>query len=1046
MLDALLRRGTLIAVIALIVSVFGLLAALRVPVQMIPDLDVRVVSVQTRWAGATPQDVEKEILIEQENVLRSLPSLQRMKSTARTGEAVIELEFPFGVDLTEALIRVNNALSQVPAYPENVDEPQLFANSFSANAFMYYRIEPLPGNPLGLDIDLVRDFVEDFVRPRLERVPAVSQIEIRGGAERQIQIWLDAAGLAARGLSIGEVREAIRARNRDVSAGDLDTGKRRYLLRTTGRYRDLAALEDTLLTQGDRPEVRLRDVATLRFDHFELRALSRVDGVPNVGVAVRREIGSNVIAIKRAMGEAVARVNAEVLKPAGLQILLTSDDVRYVEDSVANVWQNLALGALLAGATLWWFFRSLPMTGLGMLGIPLCALAAFIGLLLTGRTLNVISLAGVAFAIGMTLDNSIVVLESIERARQRGLARFDAALQGVKQVWPAVLASTLTTMLVFAPVLFIEQEAGQLYSDIAVAISAAIFVSMLVAISVLPVASQRVGTLTRDTGPSAGEGRLMTLIDWLLAAPRRQWGLAAGTVAFTAAALFTLTPAAEYLPEGEEAKTFARMIAPPGYNLATLAAISEQVEATFLPQVQASRAAYMAGETPIPPIAYFNLQVQPEQLRVIAETVDPGDIDALMAALTAHFRSYPGMRAFASRGSIISSNDGGTRSVNVDIAGQDLATLYGVAEAVYTRAQRVLENPQINSEPSALTLAQPLIELRPDWSQLAALGWSAADFGYAVAALSDGAFVDEFFQGDDKIDIYFYGPSGPDASLAMVQQQSVSTPGGRVLPIGALADWVETVDTDTVRRINGQRTVTLNIIPPRAVPLETGVDRVQRDVIDALIDEGAIPPGVSLDISGAADQLDATREALGENFAVAVLLCYLLLVAIFSHWGYPLLILATVPLGIAGGIIGLWLLNLIGGPLAGIRQPFDLITMLGFLILLGTVVNNPILVVERAREGLATGLDRTRAVREAVATRIRPVMMTTLTTTFGLAPLVLIPGAGTELYRGVGAVVLFGLLFTSLITLTVLPCLLHLLLGWRRQDASASARAGIGPG
>lgn len=1038
MLEGLLRRGTLIAVIALIVSVFGLLAALRVPVQMIPDLDVRVVSVQTRWPGATPQDVEKEILIEQETVLRSLPSLQRMKSTAGTGEAVIELEFPFGVDLTEALIRVNNALSQVPAYPENVDEPQLFANSFSANAFMYYRIEPLPGNPLGLDIDLVRDFVDDFVKPRLERVPGVSQIEIRGGAERQIQIWLDAAGLAARGITINDVREAIRARNRDVSAGDLDTGKRRYLLRTAGRYRDLAALEDTVLTAGDRPEVRLRDVAELRFDHFELRALSRANGVPNVGLSVRRETGSNVIDIKRAMTEAVARVDAEVLRPAGLQMFLTSDDVRYVEDSIANVWQNLALGALLAGATLWWFFRSLPMTALGMLGIPLCALAAFIGLLLSGRTLNVISLAGVAFAIGMTLDNSIVVLESIERARQRGRARFAAALEGVQQVWPAVLASTLTTMLVFAPVLFIEQEAGQLYSDIAVAISAAIFVSMLVAISVLPVASQRVASLSRQ-GAEAGEGRLMAVIDWLLAAPSRQWGLAIGALAFTLGALLLLTPAAEYLPEGEEAKTFARMIAPPGYNLATMAAIGEKVEATFLPQVQAERSAYANGDTDTPPIAYFNLQIQAEQLRVIAETVDPGDIDALMTALTTHFRSYPGMRAFASRGSIISSNDGGTRSVNVDIAGQDLAALYHVAEAVYARAQSVLEDPQINSEPSALTLAQPLIELRPDWSKLAALQWNAADFGYAVAALSDGAFVDEFFQGDDKIDIYFYGPSGPGASLADIQQQPLFVPGNSVLPVSALAEWVETVDTASVRRINGQRTVTLNIIPPRSVPLETGVARVQREVIDALVAERQIPPGVSLDISGAADQLDATREALGENFAVAVLLCYLLLVAIFSHWGYPLLILATVPLGIAGGIIGLWLLNLIGGPLAGIRQPFDLITMLGFLILLGTVVNNPILVVERAREGLAAGLERTLAVREAVATRIRPVMMTTLTTSFGLAPLVLIPGAGTELYRGVGAVVLFGLLFTSLITLTVLPCLLHLLLGWRRSGA-VSAR------
>ena len=306
-----------------------------------------------------------------------------------------------------------------------------------------------------------------------------------------------------------------------------------------------------------------------------------------------------------------------------------------------------------------------------------------------------------------------------------------------------------------------------------------------------------------------------------------------------------------------------------------------------------------------------------------------------------------------------------------------------------------------------------------------------------VEGVVTGAFVDEFFEGDDKIDIFLFSDAGQAQSLAAVRQLPVYTPAGSVVPIGALAEWVETVDTGTVRRINGQRTVTLNIIPPRSVALETGVNTVQRDVIDALIAEGEIPSGVTLDISGAADQLDATRASLGANFVVAVALCYLLLVAIFTHWGYPLLILLTVPLGIAGGIIGLWLLNTVGGPLAGIRQPFDLITMLGFLILLGTVVNNPILIVERTREHLRQGAAVVDAVRAAVAERMRPVLMTTLTTTFGLAPLVLIPGAGTELYRGVGAVVLFGLLFTSAVTLTVLPCLLARVLSWTHRTPPA---------
>jgi multidrug efflux pump subunit AcrB len=251
-----------------------------------------------------------------------------------------------------------------------------------------------------------------------------------------------------------------------------------------------------------------------------------------------------------------------------------------------------------------------------------------------------------------------------------------------------------------------------------------------------------------------------------------------------------------------------------------------------------------------------------------------------------------------------------------------------------------------------------------------------------------------------------------------------------VVPVSAVADIVETTDTDTLRRVNGERTVTVYVIPPRKTPLETGVKLVREQVIEALRSEGAIPPGIRIDVSGASDQLDATRAALAANLWVALVICYLLLVAIFTNWGYPLLIMITVPTGIAGGLLGLALLNAVGGllPLVGMRavtQSFDMITMLGFLILVGTVVNNPILIVDRTLSNLKDGgMDTLAAVREAVHTRLRPILMTTLTTSFGLAPLVFLPGAGTELYRGLGVIVLAGLLCSTLVTLSFLPALL----------------------
>ena len=695
MFEAIVRNGILTTVAALIVSVLGILAALRVPVQMIPDLDVRTVSVETRWPGATPQDVEKEILIEQEEYLRSLPNLRRLESTASTGSAVIELDFPFGTDMTQTLIRVNNALNQVPAYPENVDEPRVFASSFSANAFMYFAISPLPGNPRGLDMDMLRDFVDDNVRTRLASVPGVSAIGIGGGAERQIRILLDPERLVDRQLTISDVRDAIRARNRDVSDGEIRSGKRSLLLRTIGRFESVAALENLIIDRRGDTLIRLGELAAVELDHSEVRRLAFLNGDPIISLRVSREAGSNVIDTKYAMLHAVEQVRRDVLQPAGMTISLMSEDAGYVEASVRNVWLNLSLGAVFATAVMFLFLRSVRATALGVIGIPICTIAAFIGLLLAGRTINVISLAGVAFAIGMTLDNSIVVIESIEMQRRQGFDRLRAAVEGVRGVWPAVLASTLTSILVFLPVLFIEQEAGQLYSDVAVAISASILASMLVAITLIPTASARLsfGTEHRPASHGALQRRVLALIDRFLVTPARRTATVVTTVLASLLVIVLLTPPAEYLPEGEEPKLFAFMSAPPGYNLETMADIGIAVQNHFLDFVGADPAALDRAR--VPAIEYLNVGIAADGIGIIAAPQRRRDIDRLMSALTDHFETYPGMRAFAARGSIISSNDGGTRSIDLDISGPSLGVIYAAALAAYRRADEVFDNPRI---------------------------------------------------------------------------------------------------------------------------------------------------------------------------------------------------------------------------------------------------------------------------------------------------------------------------------------------------------------
>ncbi len=1034
MFRAAINNGVIVAVAVLVVCVLGLVAIFRVPIQMIPDMDMTTLTVETVWPGATPQDVEREIIVEQEEYLRTLPALQKMTSLANTGMAVVELEFALGTDINEALIRTNNALTQVEEYPENVDEPRILTSAFSDNWFIFYIIEPAAGNPLNVDIQTQLDYIEDHVKTAIERVPGVSEVRIDGGMNRQVRIYVDPAKLAQRRITLGQFRQALLKRNRDVSGGDLDAGKRRYLVRTLGRFQSIDDIENTIIAERDGELIYLRDLGYAQMTVAEQRNESRYNGDPGMMVSIKRQRGANIMAVADAVAETVeTSINPRLMQPRGLYLRFLHADTIYIGESVGVIASNLLLGALLALAVLYLFLRSGSATLIGAMGIPVCTIAAFLGLLVTGRTINVISLAGVAFAIGMTLDNSIVVLENIHRHRQQGKKRFEAALAGVSEVWTAVLASTLTTVFVFVPLITMQEEVGQLYSDIAIAISASIIFSMLVAITLVPSAS---ANLTADTGegPGSADGllarlargfsqRLMAFVEWLMLGLERQVILIAAVLVVAIGLVWQLTPKAEYLPEGEEPVTFTLMFSPPGYNLQQMIDVEERMLDPFVQEVGQDPQLFHSGERNAPSVRWLLSTASPANVFMIGGTTDPRDIDAMIDIITERNADFPGMISFSTRGSIFSGNEGGTRSMDLEISGPDLQPLFAVGLQAFLRSKEVLNDPQIKPSPAALSLGQPMVEIRPDWERAAELDVGADELGYLVWALADGAYHDDYYEADDKIDIYIYSTSGAVGRPGDIANLPIFTGRGEVIPLSAVARVEQTVNTETIRRVNGERTITLSIVAPREMPLETAVEKVQAEVVEALTAEG-LPAGIDLKIAGASDKLKATRAALGGNMALAVLLAYLLMVAIFRHWGYPLIIMLTVPLGIAGGIFGLWLMNL----LPGVRQPFDMITMLGFLVLIGVVVNNPILLVEQALRHRRAGMEIAQSVIESTRSRVRPIMMTTFTTLGGLAPLVFLPRAGTELYRGLGIIVLFGLLASTLLTLTFMPSLLSLLL------------------
>jgi HAE1 family hydrophobic/amphiphilic exporter-1 len=665
-----------------------------------------------------------------------------------------------------------------------------------------------------------------------------------------------------------------------------------------------------------------------------------------------------------------------------------------------------------------------------------------------GRSLNVISLAGIAFAVGMVVDAAIVVLENIYRLRQKGLPSREAAYQGAQQVWGAILVSALTTVMVFIPILVMDLEVGQLFRDIAVAISVAVLLSLLVAVTVIPALSNRL--LTR-----AGEGPhvRLPLIDpmarWFVAAllgftrmviASRAMSLATvlGVTLIAGWSAWQFLPKLEYLPDGNRNLVFGIILPPPGYNLATKTAIARKLEAASRPLWASETGPEPEPDGPpkirsfffVSALGFIFLGADSEQEERAAELIPP---------LSGPIFEEPGTFGFISQPSMFGRGIGGGRTVDLDISGPELESILGVALEAAGLVSQVLprtEGHQLRPNPG-LELGAPEVRLVPDRVRLADAGVSAQALAMTVDAFNDGLRVAEITVDGRQIDLTLLGPKDNSQHRDHTQgidSLPVVTSEGQILPARSLADIQVTSGPTEIRHLERERTVTLEIRPANNMALESALELLQDQVI-APLEAGGLPTGVTVRLSGTADQLTQTWEAMVLDLALAVVIVYLVMAVLFESFVYPLIILFSVPVAAAGGIGGLAVLNLFR------YQPLDMLTLLGFVILVGIVVNNAILLVHQTLFHLREdGMTPIEAILEATQNRLRPIFMSTLTSVFGMLPLVLFPGAGSELYRGLGSVVIGGLALSALLTLLLIPPLMGLALIRRAGQPAAAAQ------
>jgi len=1035
------------AVGVILLVLFGSLALRRIPVQLTPTVEKPEVSVNTLWPGASPREVEREIIDEQEEQLKALEGLIKMESSSSDSQGSITLTFQIGTDEDAALLKVSNALQQVPRYPVDAEKPVIFSVAAEANAIAWFILRPTEEKPFEGDISTLYDFVDDFIKPEMERVTGLAQANIFGGRRREMQVIVDPAKLAARGVTMNQLGASIDSENRNYSGGDFNEGKRRYVVRTVGEYTSPEEIEGVVIAVRNGVPVYVRDVGRSELGYRKAQTEPFFYGETSIAINAVKEPGSNVLEVMDELKSSVARMNRDLLGPRGLRLYQVFDETEYIHGSINLVRQSLYLGGCLAILALLLFLRSASSTLVVAIAIPISMIGTFLAMLWLGRTLNVISLAGMAFAVGMVVDNSIVVLENIYRHRQMGKSRFQAAYDGASEVWGAVLASTLTTIAVFVPVTFVQEEAGQLFRDIAIAISVAVGLSLIVSITVIPSLSAKILHVSKAGYRRYGFHNLFGIslaaqwltdkvadsVYWLCGGVLRRLVVVVGLTAVSIFVSISLMPKLEYLPRGNVNFLFGMLLPPPGYSVQEVASLRHRYDKalSYLWETPPDQAADLPGGG----VEGYFFIARPEMSFMGVRSRDPSRTRELIPLFQKVTASIPGAIGFIDQAGIFQRGLGEGRNIDIDITGPRIEQLIALGGQIFGGVMRKLPGSQARPIPS-LDLGNPEIQVVTDRRRAADAGITNRALGFTVSALVDGAKASDYQYQGREIDIKVMADDSFAHRTHLLNQMPIATPDGRLVTLGSVANVVETTGPVTINHRERERDITIQVTPAEQMPLEQAMDVVDGEILQPLRDSGQLGGLYRTHLSGSADKLTQTYASFKWNFLLAIAITYLLMAALFESFLYPFVIMFSVPLAAAGGFLGLAAVNRFIG-----YQALDVLTMLGFVILVGTVVNNAILVVHQSLNLMRNEdmLPR-EAVRSATATRIRPIFMSVSTSVFGMLPLVLFPGPGSELYRGLGSVVVGGLVVSTVFTLFVVPSLFSLVLDIRAGIGNAFRR------
>ena len=999
-----------------LVVLFGVLSIFAIPLQMRPSVDKPEITITTDYPGASPEEMEDKITRPIEEAVNAVEGVKKLTSTSVQGRSRVTLAFDWDVDRNAAMVDVLNKLGRVTRLPEEALAPVAEAISSDTTAPMMWIGFQATGKALHKpDLNRMRQLIDDVIEPRLRRVEGVGSLIISGGQEREVQVIVDLKRLAHQKIPLSALVAQIRRAHLTIRGGPMDTGKREYVVWTSGRATNLDDLSQIVLQRTSKGVVRLLDVAKTHSTFKRRTSLMHLNGIPGIALGILRKTGSNVPKTAEGLEKQIAYLNQDFLQkeqPYTLKVLFT--EVSYIHQSIGLVQSNLWTGGWLAILVLLLFLGSFRSVFVIALSIPVSLIAVFLVMRALGRSLNIISLAGLAFAVGMVVDNAIVVLENVYRYIQMKRSPEESALEGTREVALAITASTLTTMAVFLPIIFLKTEAGQIFKDIALAISAAVFFSLIVSLTIVPCLCNLIlvyeepkahgwrahlWRFFENIGEKLDRSYKKTLSALLLpyTTARRIAFMMFVTAIFVGGLAFL--PASEYLPTGNRNLILTLAKPLPGNNFDQIIAAVKPYEQYLLKRKETERL-----------FTVFGLRFNAVGAVLKPEFSDQASMQKILGELRQKSASMPGFTYMFPILASIFQIPG--KQFEVEISGTDLGRLQAIAKIVGDRMQAIPGVLRVRSdfEEGAIN-----VQVYPNRPALVEKGLAASDLGEAVQVALGGLRVGYYLDQGREVDLTLISASSAFQGTDDLRYLPMITRDSKIVYLQSIADIREERAPVAINRLEMNRAITLTVNLGRKAALGDVIQRVEEEILRPL--RASVPSEYTLRLGETADRLNETLRDLFGSFALAVLICYLLLVALFRSFLYPFIIMFTVPIAATGACVAVgWT-----------GASFDTITMLGFIILAGIVVNNAILLVSQSLELYRQGSSFADALLEGSVSRLRPIMMTAITSVFGMLPLAYGGGAGSELYRGLGVAIVGGLTLSTFVTLYMTPVMMAML-------------------